>query len=375
MPNAVQRNWLARMHTRNIILKARQLGFTTVAAICLLDDMIFSRYHTGGIVAQDLESAESIFLNIVRFAFEHLPPWIRSSVRTRTDRRGEIVLESGSRILVDSSFRSGTLQWLHVSEYGRLCASAPERAREIQTGALNTISPSGTVVIESTAEGSSGDFVMKVQRAQALLLSGTRLSPLDYRLFFYPWWVEPSYAIDDDTPLLAETKDYFGRLRDDPYIMRICPGMTFTRRQQLWYQKKYEEQGDDMYREFPSTPDEAFRVRRDGEYYHREMSRARRDGRIADYPYDPSLPVCTAWDLGGAGGGDDTVIWFWQTVGAEVRIIDYFEGSGYSLVDVVRDVVERRPYEYETHHLPHDVEVHEYTTGRTRLQTARELLG
>ena len=143
----------------------------------------------------------------------------------------------------------------------------------------------------------------------------------------------------------------------------------------LWYQKKYEEQGDDMYREFPSTPDEAFRVRRDGEYYHREIARARRDGRIGKYPYDPLLEVSTAWDIGGAGGGDDTVVWFWQVRGEEIRIIDYFEGSGYSLADTVRSVILARPYHYAIHYLPHDAEVHEYTTGRTRLSSARELLG
>ena len=134
IPNRVQRHFLDHIHTRSIVLKARQLGFTTLVAICLLDDMIFSRCHTGGIVAQDLDTAESIFVNIIRFAFEHLPAWIRPYVRTRTDRRGELALEhTGSRILVDTSFRSGTLQWLHVSEYGRICANAPDRAREIQT--------------------------------------------------------------------------------------------------------------------------------------------------------------------------------------------------------------------------------------------------
>lgn len=68
-----------------------------------------------------------------------------------------------------------------------------------------------------------------------------------------------------------------------------------------WYQVKQEEQRDDMKREYPSTPKEAFELSVEGAYYEKELSLARRQNRIGKVPYDPNIPVHTAWDLGGAG--------------------------------------------------------------------------
>lgn len=64
-----------------------------------------------------------------------------------------------------------------------------------------------------------------------------------------------------------------------------------------WYQKKKEEQKEDMQREYPSFPNEAFDLAIKGSYYEKELSTARQSGRIDNYPYDPRLPVFTHWDL------------------------------------------------------------------------------
>ena len=64
------------------------------------------------------------------------------------------------------SLRSGTLQYLHVSEYGKICAKFPDKAREVRTGALNTVDKNGIVFIESTAEGQDGHFFELCQAAR-----------------------------------------------------------------------------------------------------------------------------------------------------------------------------------------------------------------
>lgn len=56
---------------------------------------------------------------------------------------------------------------LHISEYGKICNKYPDKAREIQTGALNTVAPESEVFIESTAEGNSGYFYDMSMRAMA----------------------------------------------------------------------------------------------------------------------------------------------------------------------------------------------------------------
>jgi phage terminase large subunit len=99
-----------------------------------------------------------------------------------------------------------------------------------------------------------------------------------------------------------------------------------------------------------------------GAYYARAIARLDQQGRIAAVPYDPNHRVVTAWDL---GIDDATAVWFAQRVGREWRIIDYYEARNRSLVDIARDVL-AKPYSYEKHYLPHDVEVRELTHAKTR---------
>lgn len=108
-----------------------------------------------------------------------------------------------------------------------------------------------------------------------------------------------------------------------------------------------------------------------GAVYARELQTAREDARITDVPYDPALPVDTNWDL---GTRDATAIWFTQSAaGGVVRVIDYHEDSGYGLDHYVK-VVNDKPYVYGQHWMPHDINQREFTTGKTRLELARQLL-
>jgi hypothetical protein len=99
-----------------------------------------------------------------------------------------------------------------------------------------------------------------------------------------------------------------------------------------------------------------------GAYYGKELNDAEDSGRIASVPYDPRIPVHTAWDLGVA---DSTVIWFIQAVGREVRFIDCLKGEGVGLDWYVKRLHER-DYVWGSHYLPHDVEVRELGTGKSR---------
>ncbi|MBX6322604.1 MAG: hypothetical protein IRY94_12305 [Rhodospirillaceae bacterium] len=106
-----------------------------------------------------------------------------------------------------------------------------------------------------------------------------------------------------------------------------------------------------------------------GAYYAPLIAAAEREGRIGAVPWEPRLPVITAWDL---GLGDSTAIWMAQAAGREVRLIDYYEASGVGLDHYARALRER-PYAYGEHLLPHDVRVRELGTGRSRLETLAAL--
>jgi len=102
-----------------------------------------------------------------------------------------------------------------------------------------------------------------------------------------------------------------------------------------------------------------------GAYYGKLLQQAEREGRVGRVPWSPELPTHTAWDL---GIGDSTAIWFCQATGQEVRLIDYYENFGVGL-DHYAKVLRERPYVYGEHILPHDAQVADLSTGRSRLQT------
>jgi len=102
-----------------------------------------------------------------------------------------------------------------------------------------------------------------------------------------------------------------------------------------------------------------------GSYYGKLIGHAEADKRICSVPYDPAVPVHTAWDL---GIGDSTAIWFAQYVGQEIHVIDYLEASGVGL-DWYANELRKKPYGYGKHYLPHDGGARELGTGKTRQET------
>lgn len=102
-----------------------------------------------------------------------------------------------------------------------------------------------------------------------------------------------------------------------------------------------------------------------GAYYGRLIAHLEREGRITAVPYDPQFSVYTSWDL---GIDDATAIWFAQIVGFEIRVIDYLEVRGKSLIETAKEI-KSRPYLYEEHYFPHDVDTRELTTAKTRKET------
>ena len=97
-----------------------------------------------------------------------------------------------------------------------------------------------------------------------------------------------------------------------------------------------------------------------------DMENKRQIGRV---PYDPSLPVNTSWDL---GVSDHTAIIFWQQMGRSVNVIDYIEERGQGL-PFFAQLVKEKDYIYQDHFAPHDIEVTDFSNGKTRREVAYQL--
>ena len=106
-----------------------------------------------------------------------------------------------------------------------------------------------------------------------------------------------------------------------------------------------------------------------GSVYGKLMAQAEGDKRITSVPYDPSALVYTGWDL---GIGDPTAIWFAQTIGRELRLIDYYEASGADMAHYA-SVLKAKNYNYGGHILPHDAEPKELSSGKSIKEVLHDL--
>lgn len=112
------------------------------------------------------------------------------------------------------------------------------------------------------------------KEAQAIKDSEKKLTPLDFRFHFFPWHAHKDYRIDSTNVAVPQhCSDYFNALEG---IINSQLDME----QRAWYVKPALTQGEDMKREFPSTPDEAFESSNEGLYYGKQIVEARQQGRI-----------------------------------------------------------------------------------------------
>jgi hypothetical protein len=364
-PNWAQQQFFDDLWYLNLNLKARQLGFTTFIQLLMLDSCLFTSNTNAGVIAHTREDAEAFFSDKIKFAYDHLDDGLRSWRPALQDSARSLAFNNSSKIRVGTSLRSGTFQYLHVSEFGKICAKSPEKAKEIVTGAFNTVDAGQFIFVESTAEGNSGAFFEMCEAAQKADQAGKPLTKLDFKFHFFAWWMNPDYALDDaDTAITLITKEhaeYFDGIEQEI-------GRKLSTNQRAWYVKKEQTQQDGMKREYPSTPKEAFEAAIEGAYFVTEMAKMRAQGRICRIPI-LNQPVYTYWDL---GVGDAMSITFTQEVGAEKRVVDYYENSGEGFEHYAK-VLNDKGYIYGRHRFPHDGDTRSLgKVAKTKKQHAEE---
>ena len=183
--NAVQRRFEQRRGTRNIVLKARQMGLTTwVAARFFLKTI--TRPGTLTLeVAHTQEAAEEIFRMVHRFV-DWLPDNLRNGpLKTSRANVRQIVfpkIDAQYRVVSAADRNAGrglTVQNLHCSELARW----PGDASETLAGLRAAMTPGAELIMESTPQGVGGCFYEEWQRAEETGMVR----------HFFPWWMERRY--------------------------------------------------------------------------------------------------------------------------------------------------------------------------------------
>lgn len=372
VPNRAQRRFLKRLHHRNIILKARQLGFTTLIAIVWLDHALFNPNSRCGIIAQDRDAAKIIFRDKVKFAYRNLPEALRNVMPLEADNADELLFgHNNSSIRVATSMRSGTIHRLHISEFGKICAKFPDKAAEVVTGSIPAVPKGGITIIESTAEGREGEFYDMTQAAIKTKQTAKVLTARDYRFHFFPWFEAPEYEMDPATVIMTgKDHEYFDAIE-------AKEGVKIDLRKRAWYvatrDTDFSGKEEKMWQEYPSTPDEAFQRSTEGCYYTQQITQARKSGRILKHiPVLPGVPCYSFWDI---GHSDGTAVWVMQHLGMEYRWIRFTEGWGESYSHFAT-WLQSLGLMFAKHYLPHDADHVRQgaTTNKSPKQMLEELM-
>lgn len=377
--NWAQEQLYRSMHTRMAILKARQLGMSTFTSILMLDNCIHRPNFKAGIIDKSLPDGEEK-IGKMRFAVQCMlePPlnvvddhvtdeeereaiknhcliMARAVIPEAPNGKGyklndvitsqKAQFSNGSQVALGTSLRGGTLQMLHVSEFGWIANNNPGKATEILSGGVNAVNDKGIVIIESTHEGGKYGANYRIMK-QAMENADRKLLPLEWKFYFFPWWKQGEYALQ------GEGHDEF---HDDYFESLEAQGIELTEPQKRWYCVQSQTFGYRVKTEYPSTPDEAFTQQVEGSLYGSIISKLRTMGRIsAEFEVDGYTPLYVSWDI---GGSDYTSMWLFQPIAGRYYIVDYYCANNQRTshyVDKIRDWERVYGKRIDLNILPHD---------------------
>jgi len=276
-PNKAQKHFFLNRTKRNIILKSRQLGFTTFACMDMFDDAMWNTNFNSLLIAQDQDTMHQIF-DKVKFAWLHFP--YKPLYDLDTDRSNQLTVGfkdgkngeslSFSSLIVKQSGRAGTFNHVHVSEFGKICAKYPEKVKELLSGTFKAVPIDGKLTIESTAEGENNKFHDMFWDAWDRP-EDQIARPTDFKAFFYNWqWDLAEIAkvteVDAQIPpefityqekhntLCQKTKEQ-SPTNELPYYMKEITDLELTYYFYKWLDSK---DWNIHMQEYPTTPEEAF---------------------------------------------------------------------------------------------------------------------
>lgn len=382
VPNSAQDRILGDYHYRMDVLKARQLGVSTLTGILMLDMCLFASGVQCGIIDKALPDGKEKLAKI-RWCWEMLDYAGDGSERDRAialiggmikQRTGVMVRRGGlmvcapemdnvtmirfanrSEIKVGTSMRGGTLNFLHVSELASVTVKSPLKAEEIKTGAINTVPKGGIIMKESTHEGGKSGTNWELTKT-AMENVGRELDELDFKFYFFPWWGNKEYVSTAGRFVSREMAEYFEKVERENDV-------RLSDEQRSWYLGMQSLMGLKMQQEYPSSIDEALMARVEGSIYGEVLEKLRGAGRVGgDWEWSRGCQLYTSWDI---GISDFCAVWLMNVTPYGVEVLDFHE-AGNKDAAYFAGVVHGWRGEYGevvSHFLPHDGPRRDFSPG------------
>lgn len=241
-PNRAQRHYREHQTPRDLILKSRQLGFSTE-----IQAQDFTAAVSGTALCATLAHDDATTQKLRRMAkrfYDHLPDGLKpprgldnATTTTYPATGSEVTIATAGSTAVG---RGGTYNRVHGSE-----VAFWKDAESLMAGIMQGVPQHGVIRLESTPNGAQGWFYEKCMAA----LDGDS----EWRLHFYPWWWDDGYALPVDAPLTYT---------DDE--VRLVAEHGLTPEQIAWRRAKQKELGRLFAQEYPEDPRTCFLLSGEG---------------------------------------------------------------------------------------------------------------
>jgi hypothetical protein len=252
--NAGQEHFYRASTNRDIVLKSRQLGFSTLEAIRALDSILFNPNYRAYMISMTLASATDLFDKKIKFAWENLEEWqalYKIEKKDANTLRVNFGDGSTSEIQTGTTARSGTFQTIHISELASVSRHDPIKAAEIVKGAFPA-AQEGRICIESTAEGETGEFYDIFWNA----FNSEKQTKEDFKAHFYNWQWDKE-GIEGSTVIPTD------QMEEPVYFTNYKKKFNLSDKEISYYYSKWrllKKNWNDLRQEYPTTPEEAFAV-------------------------------------------------------------------------------------------------------------------
>lgn len=269
--NVYQKYFLQNRKNRDIILKSRQLWFTTLCVVDAFDEMCFTKNFYAMFIAHQKKEADQILDNKI--------PVLWDNFKIKQFVSYEVLHEKGwefrigfwewdavfSFIRAGTSWVSWTYRYQHISELWPMEKEDKGRSDEVLRG-LQSVPYDGRVVIESTARGASGSFYDMFMSAWDRKKSEKKSLVTEFEPHFYPWMYDPEIALVKNTIPLNQMKD-------SQFFIERKEKYKLTEQQINWWYSKFASMRYDrnlLLTEYPMTVTDAFRAS-GNQYFNQEL--------------------------------------------------------------------------------------------------------
>lgn len=231
---------------RVIILKARQIGFSTFVAAMYFVLTIFKQNMNATIIADKADHASDLFSKY-KFFYEHLPEELKLKKKASNAKILEVDYGKGNSSTIkvtvqgDQAGRSNTNQYLHLSETAFWDDLDGTMTSIMQTVSINNMD--SIVIMETTGNGYN-----EFKRRWDNSVAGKSI----FKPLFYPWWSNKDYVMKE----VVLDSLY-------PHEEELVKKYNLSMEQLAWYRAKLGEMDgnlETLTQEYPSTPIEAFRT-------------------------------------------------------------------------------------------------------------------